>query len=1709
MKKFFLNKFFFLLFILTLLFLFKTHFPIHRAESAIAPHNLDLGLNFSNPPLDTEFLRVGLFSEPLIPVGKTNTEENRDLAKALVAYRNTSETHIDEAINPLLNFLQKYPESVWKPSLLLNLGMVYRKTGHFSKAFETWQFAWNLSKNFADKNGKAIADATVAQLSQFEAYLGRKELLKPLLEEIKNRPLNGSAAELVRYSSRGLYEMENLPEISFKCGPMALSRILLHEESQPNTKQLMVLEDSRSTPQGLSLTSVQKISSQAGMNYQMAYRSPSAVMVTPAVAHWKVGHYAALLNKDKNRYAVEDPTFGENIRISDATLNEEASGYFLVPPGPLPKGWRTVSKVEGNKIWGRGNTGGGNNPGASGSSGGQPAGVGNGGGTGGGSGGAGGGGGNGNCPSGCTTWDVDTRLVSLVLHDVPLKYTPPYGQEVKFEITYSQRDVSQPQVFSSTNFGPKWISNWQSHIVDNVNLNNSVVLYPGGGGFETFRMKNASQTMLGLTSQTTIMRLSDSNGQITGFMQQFKDGSYEEFMQKRGNEFFLSARADPQGNKITVNYDNQGRIVSLKDAIGQVTTFLYELANDPLKVTKITDPFGRSASFVYVDGKLVSGTDALDITSNYSYGSGDFINTLQTPYGTTHFTFSGTTNNAVRWIEATDSEGHTSRVEFRQNAPGISPQEAVVPVMSRRLNNNHLQWRNTFVWNAHQYALAKNGTTFDYTKAKIIHYLHTPNYADTSSIVESIKEPNENRVWYLYAGQPDSIAEGANNLPINIARVLDDGITQSWKFDYNEVGNVTEVRDPSGHKTRYEYASNGIDVVSILNTTGGRNELLESRTYNQQHEPLSIIRSNGATYRYEYNSKGQRVKAIDPLDHVTSYSYDAKGYLVSMNGPQGAEYSFTRDSVGRIASATDTLGRKITYSYDNADRVTETNFPDDTRIKLNYHLLDLEDITNRLGQTTRFKHDSERRITAIIDPLGQVTKFGYNAAGALNSITDPKGQITSFTRDLQGRVVQKQFADGSSQSLTYESAISRIKSFTDALNQQTLYTYHPDNTLVSVTPTHAAPVRFTYDAAYPRLVSMTDGVGTTTYTYYPVSNPPVSGANRLQSVTSPVSGTSPAQTDTVVYTYDALGRVVGQTLNGVASTKARDPLGRITAISNPLDTFNYTYADATARVTEVKSAHGPQATFNYFGPEGDGLLHQMNYKNLEGTSLAQLNYTYDANHNLTQFSQGQGIIALTDADHHLSEVLGVFGLLGSDDFFKGPPTPHQPALAAALFWMLALLLGLMAGILGSFRRTLKQRVAWMLPLLMLCLFHVSCSSFFSSQAPKNQDAPIFPSPQQPSREPSITQALKYSYDAANRLLSAQLGNNELFAYTYDANSNPTSIKMNGEAKPLLYSSTNGLQNTQYDANGNPTLMGETQYKWDGMNRLVGIVKGNNESNFTYDGKSHLVRMIEKQNGNVVSDHAYTWCGNTRCLERDNLKSGSPVSKQYFSQGLMMEGQAYYYLKDRLGSVLGLLDASGKLRAQYTYDPYGNRKKINGDLDSDLGFTGLFYHAPSGLNLALYRAYDSANARWLNRDPIQEFGGMNLYGYVGGNPVNRVDGSGLIELPRIPPGGVEGPYGLNPEEIDWANEVIDNLEDFLNNPEKIDEPDPSEAPTETDVPAWAPAAAAAAAAIGGAAAAAAAAAAAVAGAAAAAAAAAAGVFFPNIGPGGGGRSPEMC
>ena len=511
-----------------------------------------------------------------------------------------------------------------------------------------------------------------------------------------------------------------------------------------------------------------------------------------------------------------------------------------------------------------------------------------------------------------------------------------------------------------------------------------------------------------------------------------------------------------------------------------------------------------------------------------------------------------------------------------------------------------------------------------------------------------------------------------------------------------------------------------------------------------------------------------------------------------------------------------------------------------------------------------------------------------------------------------------------------------------------------------------AAISFAYDAAYGRVISRTDGIGETKFSYHPLS-PARPGAGELAEISVPVAGV-PGMTDTISYDYDAIGRSIGQSLNGSEEHADYDQLGRVSAIRNDLDQFSLQYANATTRVREFVAAHGPRAVLEYYAAQAGGQLRQMQVKKANGKPLAAFGYRYNARGNIVAFAESYLVQALPQFD----KVAGAGSLLpptaasgaSGDRSQPGPPT--NPGFV--LLWMAFALLATLA--------LTRRRLRVLLPLLVPVLLGGSCSEA-----------------QLGSKNSGSARLTRYDYDATHRLTSALVtrtvptaaaidgkvaglsaalvGDEASYHYAYDASSNLTAIDAAGERRELSYDAANRLRQGSYDPDGNPTELDGAAYEWDANNRLVRRSAGQDGSEFTYDGSGRLVRVAERSGDRLIADHAYTWCGARRCLERDLTQPGAHI-----------------------GSIRQLIDETGRVRAQYDYDPYGRATKESGDLDSDIGYAGYSRHAASGLSFALHRAYDPTHGRWLNRDPVGEASDLNLYAYLGGDPVDGSDPLGL-------------------------------------------------------------------------------------------------------------------
>jgi RHS repeat-associated protein len=1128
---------------------------------------------------------------------------------------------------------------------------------------------------------------------------------------------------------------------------------------------------------------------------------------------------------------------------------------------------------------------------------------------------------------GMARFSVHSMLVSLNIQDTPLRYSAPYGPAVDFTVTYNQKETQQPAAFTYSNLGPKWTFGWLSYISDNPNTQLPLTrLYRSGGGAEVFAFDSGSQTFVTDTqSHATLVKTGAAS-----YERRLPNGSKEVFALSDGatsypRRIFMTQSVDAAGNTVTIGYDASFRVTTITDALTQVTNVSYELPADPLKITKVTDPFGRFATFEYTNGQLTKITDEIAIQSQFTYTTGtDSIDSLTTPYGTTNFV-SGE-NGTNRWIEMTDPLGGKERVEYRDYAPGISATDPVVPTATG-VTNAGLDVANTFYWDKKAILVAPG----DYTKAKITHWLYNAD-GSISGIASSEKQPLENRVWYTYAGQPDYSHAGPSANPSQIARALGDGSTQLSQFEYNSIGKPTKTTDPVGRVMSYIYDTNNIDLLEIRQTTGTNNELQRKFTYNALHEPLIETDAAGQPATCTYNAQGQVLTRQNAKNETTTYVYGGTvpaGCLASVTSPPFNSVSavtlFTYDSFKRVRTVTDSDNYTVTTDYDNLDRKTKVTYPDTTYEQFQYTdnvsgvmTLDHTGSRDRRGLWTYRHYNANQKMDSITDPANRTTQYGWCTCGAMTSITDPKSQTTTFYRDIQSRIYQKVFQDNTTIDYLYEGqtapntagATSRLLSSTDAKSQRTNYSYFADDSVqqISYTNTTGQPltpptpsVNYTYDPNYKRVATMVDGIGTTSYGYNLIVVPPALGAGQLASIDAPLAN------DIITFGYDQLARVTNRSINGAANSETWtfDSLGRVSTDANKLGTFTNTYVGVTNRLSKIAYPGGASTNYLYFPNAQDKRLQQI--KNLNSSKnnnlISQFDYTYDIEGEIKTWTKNYA------------------GLAAPQRFDLGYDNADQ----------------------------------------------------------------LLTSPLKNASTNALIKQYTYGYDLASNRTS------ELVAST-TTTSTPNNVNE-------ITGQTGGTNRTLiYDLNGSIGSDGGARtFEWDGANRLVAInyTGFTTRSEFSYDGLSRVVKIVEKTGGTINSTRKFVWYGQEKCEFRDATDA---VTQRNYNQGQYVGTTAYFYLHDHLGSIREMFTGGGTVVARYDYDPYGRPTTVLGTTPTDFNFTGLYRHSKSNLDLAVYRAYDPDLGRWLNRDPLENAElrqGPNLYVYVSNDPANQNDPLGLM------------------------------------------------------------------------------------------------------------------
>ena len=106
------------------------------------------------------------------------------------------------------------------------------------------------------------------------------------------------------------------------------------------------------------MATLEELSQENGLDLVPAEWGVDKTLVVPSVTHWKENHFVAITEEKNGRYLTMDPTFGRPRWLLASQIQEEASGYFMVPKTKLPPDWRQLNASETSQIYGKGLVGG-------------------------------------------------------------------------------------------------------------------------------------------------------------------------------------------------------------------------------------------------------------------------------------------------------------------------------------------------------------------------------------------------------------------------------------------------------------------------------------------------------------------------------------------------------------------------------------------------------------------------------------------------------------------------------------------------------------------------------------------------------------------------------------------------------------------------------------------------------------------------------------------------------------------------------------------------------------------------------------------------------------------------------------------------------------------------------------------------------------------------------------------------------------------------------------------------------------------------------------------------------------------------------------------------------------------------------------------------------------------------------------------------------
>jgi RHS repeat-associated protein len=687
---------------------------------------------------------------------------------------------------------------------------------------------------------------------------------------------------------------------------------------------------------------------------------------------------------------------------------------------------------------------------------------------------------------------------------------------------------------------------------------------------------------------------------------------------------------------------------------------------------------------------------------------------------------------------------------------------------------------------------------------------------------------------------------------------------------------------------------------------------------------------------------GYPVSDISATGVFASYTYDGfsrqtLAETFSCSGDRRVALSTHYNALGQIEYAEDAAANRTSYAYDAVGRRVAVTDALAHATHTAYDAVGRAVATWGATCPVAYEYDTQGRMVAMAttrNPDFASTNLLHLLApgGRLSVSSVPSVDVTKWLYDsVTGLLTNKVYADGTGPSFTYTSS-GRLASRVWARGVATSYAYDAFGQLVSVDYSDATP--------------------------------------------------------DVTYTYDRVGRNIEARTALSASGLA------ISSVSNAYSGLNL--------VSETQNGMQIIRDYDSLGRPWDLYTHDLEY---------ECGYVYDGVGRLLD------VVSYTDAEfhvYHYGYAPGadlVLSVTGSKGFI------YEPSLSATLS----------RNVSYEPNRDVITAVSNLWNGLPVSDYGYINDSLGRRVTRTDAQSGVGVTPM------VITNG--FCYDTRSEVTNAIMGTHA-YGYVYDSIGNRIVATADGSGTEYLSNPLNQYTNLQstayslqpsYDADGNMIVSGDWHLLWDAENRLVMASNATAVVRNVYD---HQSRRIRKEVYSVDAGTAAYSLQSTASFLYDGwnvisekiTNSRTNERTNFFVWGLDLSGtlqgaggvggllaviadspnqsnglNTYLPAYDANGNVTAYLDVTGVVVAQREYDAFGNTVSCSGSMAEDFAywFSTKYLDAETGMYGFVFRFYHPDLGRWVNRDLIEEDGGLNLFGFLENDPLNVYDNLGLF------------------------------------------------------------------------------------------------------------------